>query len=163
MTRENVRLNNFILWCKGWYEPVSREMDIYSQVRLALKLDGYDRLKTDDNAISIINIFIDDMVESKIIKPIRLHWLYSEILKFEGYGATRSDALIIALRNYFAYNIDRDTVILRPPIYNRSVYKLGFTAPKHFGNTYKMQNDKANKFFKMKRTINTQKNEQSTE
>lgn len=146
-TKENVRLNNFILWCKGWYEPVSSEMDIYSQARLALKLDEYEYLKTDDNVINIINIFIDDMVKSGIIKPISLHWLYSNILNIERYGATRSEALLITLRNYFIYNINRDTITLKPPTYNRTVYKLGFTAPKNFGNTYKMQNDKANKFF----------------
>lgn len=147
MTKENVRLNNFILWCKGWYRPVYSGMDIYSQARLALKLDGYEFLRTNDEVINIINIFIDDMVENGIFKPMRLHWLYSEILKFEQYGATRSDALLIALRDYFAYNIDRDMITLRPPVYNRSVFKLGFTAPKNLGNTYKMQNDKANKFF----------------
>ena len=147
MTKENVRLNNFILWCKGWYRPVSSEMDVYSQAKIALRLDGYEFLKRNDEVINIINIFIDDMVESGIIKPISLHWLYSNILNIERYGATRSEALLITLQNYFAYNIDRNTITLRPPIYNRSIYKLGFTAPKHLGNTYKMQNDKANKFF----------------
>ena len=147
MTRENVRLNNFILWCKGWYKPISSEMDIYSQARLALKLDGYVCIRTDNSVITIINIFIDDMVRSGIIKPISLHWFYSEILKFERYGATRNEALLITLHSYFAYNIDREIITLKPPVYNRSVYKLGFTAPKHLGNTYKMQNDKANKFF----------------
>lgn len=30
---ENLRLNNFILWCKGWYHPVKDELAIFEQAK----------------------------------------------------------------------------------------------------------------------------------
>ena len=41
ITNNNLRLNNFILWCKNWYVPVNKNMNIFDQVKAALYLDGY--------------------------------------------------------------------------------------------------------------------------
>ena len=38
---DKVRLNNFILWCKNWYQPIDKEMDIITQAKKILSLDGY--------------------------------------------------------------------------------------------------------------------------
>lgn len=35
------RLKYFALWCKGWIDPVTSEMDIYEQARNCLILDEY--------------------------------------------------------------------------------------------------------------------------
>lgn len=49
-----VRLNNFILWCKDWYQPIKTDMDFITQARKALVLDGYLPC---NNPIAILLIF----------------------------------------------------------------------------------------------------------
>ena len=63
---DKVRLNNFILWCKNWYQPIDKEMDIITQAKKILTLDGYSSL---NNPISIVLIFIDELVEKRNHKP----------------------------------------------------------------------------------------------
>ena len=58
-----VRLNNFILWCKGWYEPIKEDIDFIVQAQKILVLDGYMYC---NNPISISLIFIDELVEKNI-------------------------------------------------------------------------------------------------
>ena len=38
---DKVKLNNFILWCKNWYLPIDKEMDIITQAKKILVLDEY--------------------------------------------------------------------------------------------------------------------------
>ena len=60
---EKNRLNNFILWCKGWYQPIKTDMDFIVQAQKSLVLDGYMPC---NNPISISLNFIDELVEKKI-------------------------------------------------------------------------------------------------
>ena len=83
---DKVKLNNFILWCKNWYQPMDKKMDIITQAKKILVLDEYLPC---NNPISIALIFIDELVEKGIIKPISLfihlknsaclteHWTYN--------------------------------------------------------------------------------------
>ena len=64
-----VKLNNFILWCKGWYQPIKSDVDFIIQAQKALVLDGYLPC---NNPIDISLIFIDELVEKNIIFPIKL-------------------------------------------------------------------------------------------
>lgn len=36
-----VQLNNFILWCKNWYQPIDNNMDIVTEAQKILTLDDY--------------------------------------------------------------------------------------------------------------------------
>ena len=63
---DKVRLNHFILWCKGWYQPIKTDMDFIVQAQKALVLDGYMPC---NNPISISLIFIDELVEKKYYIP----------------------------------------------------------------------------------------------
>ena len=47
------RLNNFILWCKGWYESIDSNADIFDEAVIALKLDDYV-LCSRNNVIGIV-------------------------------------------------------------------------------------------------------------
>lgn len=51
---DKVRLNNFILWCKNWYQPIDNKMDIITQAKKILTLDGY---LSCNNPISSINVY----------------------------------------------------------------------------------------------------------
>ena len=59
---DKVRLNNFILWCKNWYQPIDNKMDIITQAKKILTLDGY---LSCNNPISIALMFIDELVEKE--------------------------------------------------------------------------------------------------
>lgn len=56
---DKVKLNNFILWCKNWYQPIDKKMDIITQARNILVLDGY---MPNNAPIPIALIFIDELV-----------------------------------------------------------------------------------------------------
>ena len=53
--------------------------------------------------------------------------------------------LCIELKNFLAFECNKFQ--LMPPVYSREVYKLGFVGPRYMGNSYKMLNYKARKFF----------------
>ena len=140
---DKVRLNNFILWCKNWYQPIDNKMDIITQANKILTLDGY---LSCNNPISIALMFIDELVEKGIIKPIRLHvWNGSIIMGMAAYNLTYDESLLHRIKNFFKFECDK--LPLTPPIYSRKVYKLGFIGPRYMGNSYKMLNYKARKIF----------------
>ena len=66
---DKVRLNNFILWCKNWYQPIDNKMNVITQAQKILTLDEYLYC---NNPILIALNYIDELVEKGIIKPIRL-------------------------------------------------------------------------------------------
>lgn len=148
MKRENVRLNNFILWCKNWYQPINKDMPIFEQAKAALYLDDYIFIKTNNDVLNVVMTFIDDLVDAKLIQPFRMQIFYNDVKSNKHwYKLTDDESLLWTIRNYFAYNVERKDLKLNPPIYSRKVYKLGFVGPSHMGNSYKMLNYKTNKFF----------------
>jgi hypothetical protein len=137
------RLNHFILWCKGWYEPIDNKVDVITQARKILTLDGYMPC---NNPISITLGYIDDLVNNGTIPPIRLMMWNEEIVKYMSlYEMNYHEALLYRIRNFFAFECGK--LPLNPPTYSRKLYKMGFIAPRHFGNSYKMANYKTKKFF----------------
>ena len=150
MESKEVRLNNFILWCKNWYDPIDKNMNVFDQVKAALYLDGYQFIQNRHDIMNIILGFMDDMSKSKIVGecPFSLQRFYQDVQSNKHWYQMPSDeAFLWAIRNYFAFSIGSKDVTLNPPVYNRKVYKLGFIGPRHMGNSYKMLNHKANKFF----------------
>ena len=151
MDRKNLRLNNFILWCKNWYDPINKDMNVFDQVKAILYLDGYHFIQNRHDIMNIILGFMDDMSKSKIVgeNPFSLQRFYQDVQSNKHWYKMQSDeAFLWAIRNYFAFSIGSKDVTLNPPIYNRKIYKLGFVGPRHMGNSYKMLNHKANNFFK---------------
>lgn len=143
---DKARLNHFILWCKGWYLPLNDKRNILKEAQKILTLDGY--LKC-NNPISIVLNYIDELVEKGEIKPIRLDVWNQEIVKsMNWHKFDYQTSLIYRLRNFFAFEVDPKLFKLKPPVYSRELFKLGFVAPKHFGNSYKLANYKAKKYFK---------------
>ena len=141
----NIRLNHFILWCKGWYQPVNDRRNLLKEAQQILCLDGYLEC---NNTISIVLNYIDKLVEKGEIKPIRLDLWNQEIVKYMNwYKFDYQTALIYRFRNFFAFEVDAKLFKLTPPVYSRKLFKMGFVAPSRFGNSYKMCNYKVNKFF----------------
>lgn len=141
------RLNNFILWCKGWYICVNNEMDIFDAALIALKLDGYE-FATKNHVLGIILNCLDEMIDKKIIDALRisrLHKSISENMHF--YELNYNEALAFTIKSLFKYELTKDNITLNPPIYSRKLYKMGFVAPTNLGNSYKMANYKAKKYF----------------
>lgn len=137
-----VRLNHFILWCKGWYQP-TKETNLIAQAQKALTLDGYMSI---NNPKAIALNYIDDLVKEGVIKPIKLLNWNEEISRYmHYYGFDYNTSLMYVIKYFFAFECDK--LPLTPPVYSRDVYKLGFVGPKCMGNSYKMLNYKANKFF----------------
>ena len=140
---DKVRLNNFILWCKNWYQPIDNRMNIIMQAQKILTLDNY---LSCNNPIYISLNYIDDLVNDEVIKPIRLAMWNEEIIKYMSiYNVNYNEALLYRIRNFFALECPNLTLI--QPSYTRKVYKLGFIPPAHFGNSYKLANYKVNKLF----------------
>lgn len=140
---DKVKLNNFILWCKNWYQPIDKKMDIITQAKKILVLDEY---LSCNNPIPIVLLFIDELVESGIIRPIRLQvWNEDIIRNMTIFNVTYKEALLYRIKNFLAFECNKFQ--LMPPVYSREVYKLGFVGPRYMGNSYKMLNYKARKIF----------------
>lgn len=144
------RLNHFILWCKGWYESVDENMDLFDQVVEVLKLDGYI-LCEKRNVLGILTNYIDEIIDKSEGRPnyLRIHIWHQNIshnmyLNMMDYKT----AVLINIKNFFAYHIEAKNFNLTPPIYSRKLYKKGLRCPSQFGNSYKMCNYKTAKFFK---------------
>lgn len=140
---DKVRLNNFILWCKNWYQPIDNRMNIIAQAQKILTLDDYISC---NNPIYIALNYIDELVDKGVAKPIRLSVWNADIVKdMSMYNMNYHEALLYRIRNFFAFECPK--LKLTQPSYSRRVYKLGFIPPKYFGNSYKLANYKVNKFF----------------
>lgn len=145
---ENLRLNNFILLCKGWYRPVKDELPIFEQAKKALYLDGYICIAHENSVLEIITSFVDDLVESKTIKPIRTQIMFQNINRYKYWcKSTDNEALLWFFRDYFAYELTSKELKLNPPTYNRRLFKLGFRGSSNIGDSYKMLNYKAKEYF----------------
>ena len=143
------RLNNFILWCKNWYKPIDKNMPMFEQARAALYLDDYICCRTDNDVLNIVLRFLDDLIESKVIEPFSMQTFYYKIKHNKNlYNLSDEESILWTIRSFFAWELGNKVIKLNPPVYNRNVYKLGFIGPSHMGNSYKMLNYKANKFFK---------------
>ena len=140
---DKVRLNNFILWCKNWYQPINKKTNVIRQARNILVLDGY---MPNNVPIPIVLLFIDELVEKGIIKPISLFVWNDEINKYKfAYECDYQSALMYRIKNFLAFEFNKSQ--LMPPVYSREVYKLGFVGPRYMGSSYKMLNHKARKIF----------------
>ena len=151
---KKVRLNNFILWCKGWYCPIDTEMDMFTQVKQILKLDEYEFVSTNSQVIGILLNFIDDLKDDSTISgksELRMLQWNSNVQKYMNWmGNDFELAVLMTIKDFFAFSISRQEIVLTPPVYSRRLYKMGFIGPSHFGNSYKMCNHKAKEFFKEK-------------
>jgi hypothetical protein len=148
-----VRLNNFILWCKGWYESTNEDMDILDEALIALKLDGYE-FATKHYVLGIVLTNLDEMIDKGIlsnkINLLRFYQLHKNILEIMHlYNYDYNRAFLSTIRSIFMHEITRNNVKLNPPVYSRKLYKMGFVAPANLGNSYKLATYKANKFFKL--------------
>ena len=140
---DKVRLNNFILWCKNWYQPINKKTNIIRQARNILVLDGY---MPNNAPIPIVLLFIDELVENGIVRPIKLQvWNEDIIGNMDAFNISYKEALFYRIKIFFA--IECDNLPLIPPVYSREVYKLGFVGPRYMGSSYKMLNHKARKIF----------------
>lgn len=139
---DKVRLNNFVLWCKGWYEPVNA-CSLLEQAQKILTLDDY---LPDNHTLAIILNYIDDLIQKNFIY-ISLRYWQEEIAKYmNNYEVTYQEALLHRIKMFFAFECP--ILPLEPPIYNRKIYKLGFKSPSKLGNSYTLANYKSKKFFK---------------
>jgi hypothetical protein len=58
LANKNLRLNNFILWCKNWYSPIDKNMNVFDQAKAALYLDGYEFIQNKHDIMNIILILV---------------------------------------------------------------------------------------------------------
>ena len=145
------KLNHFILWCKGWYEPINSTMDIFDEAVIALKLDDYV-LCSRNNVINIVTNYIDELIDRNVFNG-RPHYLKLQVWNqnvfhnMHLYNVSYEEAILLTLRHFFRFHIDKNTIKLNPPTYSRKLYKMGFVAPRLYGNSYKMQNHKVKNYF----------------
>ena len=146
------RLNNFILWCKGWYVSVNDSKDYFNEVKEILKLDGYEFVRNKQDVLSIVLHYMDDLIDAGIISssqgPLKMAVWHSELQKYIIWMKGDYDlATLCVIRDFFRFSITRKDIKLDPPVYSRKVYKMGFICPRIYGNSYKMCNSKVKKFF----------------
>ena len=117
---------------------------------MILKLDGYN-VEKNSEVLKILLNYIDDLNDMGIISgmsELRMLVWNSNVEKYMNW--THGDyerSLLLTIREFFAYSITKKHIKLNPPIYSRKLYKMGFVAPTHLGNSYKMCNSKVKRIF----------------
>lgn len=101
------RLNNFILWCKGWYEPTDSTMDIFDEAVIALKLDDYV-LCSRNNVIGIVTNYIDELIDRNVFdgRPsyLRLNvWNQNVFHNMHLYNVDYEEAVLITLKHFLCF------------------------------------------------------------
>ena len=128
---EKPRLNHFILWCKGWYKPIKKDMDFFEQVRLILTLDEYNKY-----------------IVSVGGQPYYQHKLINDINKYvDLYELDINTAILLSYRDFIAFDISNKHITLSAPNYNRKLYKMGFIGEYKNGQSYTENNRYAKKHF----------------
>ena len=159
MDKFKVRLNNFILYSKGWYEPVNKnisKLDFYKKI---LKLDGYDLIKSYNDVISVILIQFDEY-NKFLINNNKNGYSFFQIFnnvkeRMSICGISYEEAIISVIMSYFM-EMSSDEIELKCPFYDRKLFKNGISFSMFFwkrkvGITYKEQNNFARSmFFKQK-------------
>ena len=61
---DNFRLNNFILWCKNWYQPIDNRMDmiflaVITGIALIVLIVQYIQWNSEEEATEFLNNFKD--------------------------------------------------------------------------------------------------------
>lgn len=144
------KLNNFVLWCKGWYTPIDKEMNIWDQLRLMLILDGYGFIKSRKDILAIclsyFSEYCDKMREiNHFVLCSRIDYFLSEVGKNKHfYSLDDETAIIYTLKH--AFYCDNKLDLIGPVIYNKSFqFVPSCYTP---GMTYKEMNKIAKKHFK---------------
>ena len=112
------RLNNFILWTKGWYRcpRYTKKEDIiknskrtdFDDVKMILKLDGYN-VEKNSEVLKILLNYIDDLNDIGItsgMSELRMLVWNSNVEKYMNW--THGDyerSLLSTIREFFAYSI----------------------------------------------------------
>lgn len=145
--RKYIKLNHFILWCKGWYIPVKDDEDRFETLRKVLYLDGYHFITNKYDVMSVVLNFFDEFL-SKNDMTLTIYRLYCDVARdIRYYDYDFEEALILAIKSYLCYNVTSDVFIIEKPVYSRKLYRFGLKSPSHFGNTYKHQNLETEKSF----------------
>ena len=139
------RLNNFILWCKGWYKPTDKNMPLVEEVKKILVLDDYIFCRNMVDVLHIVSMFIDEVNEyykSKGYSPFSHEKLINNVYENMRWGFTFEESLLMSYRSFIAFDMANKDVTLKAPIYNKKLRKHGFIHDYKHGMTYK----EANKF-----------------
>ena len=149
-SKNKVRLNNFILWCKGWYRPINEGEYIFKTIKNVLKLDGYELVKSKWDCMDIIVIFLEDFIrENPNFTKMRMYSLHKEMSKYMNtYKYSYEESLLMVIRDFFAFSVTSKHIELTPPVYSRKLHKMGLAAPDIIKGTYKQENKEVDKFFK---------------
>lgn len=149
------RLNNFILWCKGWYKPTDKNIPLVEEVKKVLALDEYIFCRNMANVLHIVSTFVDelnDYYKTKDYSPFNHEKLIRSVYEYLRYGYDYEEALLMSYRNFIAFDLMNKDVTLKAPIYSKALRKKGFIHDYKHGMTYKEANKYAEQIITNKRT-----------
>ena len=149
-------LNHFVLYSKGWYRPVEREIDVFKVYKRVLELDGYSFIENMNDVVMIVMVeftsFNDFCKENKRFNYSILTFFERVHQSIVFYNLDYQVAIVETIKSFFR-EAEGSYINLKPPFYDRKLYKKGlmfnslFSFPK-IGQTYKEQNKIANSVFK---------------
>lgn len=151
-SKEIFPLNNFALYCKGWYSPVHNSTNQVEFVSQILYLDGYCFAK---NISDILNILLSeiDRYNRWLRDHHRMHmdlqWLYIRAKDEQRlYDCDLELAMLQVIKTFIGQR-SKEEIVLSAPNYSRKLYKKGitFNPPNNKGMTYKEKNSFAQKVF----------------
>lgn len=149
-------INHFVLWCKGWYQPVDEKENTFHTLKKVLYLDDFCFVKSWGDIISIIlnkfDMYNEWHTKEKGYPFMTYFQFYNEIQNIDMYypdnNFTDSEKIIRVIRDKFRYT--SFSRILNHPKYDRQLYRMGLRYGGYDykkGMTYKNMNKIVSKLF----------------
>lgn len=153
--------DNFILWCKGWYQFVDKDKGktyqdfLINGAMMSINLDAKNilgwEIKNNNDLLQILLINFNRY--NDWCKTHGYHYL--DIRTFfinfyenkQRYNLNDTASVICTIKSFFV-GVYKDNLNLDKPIYNRKLYKYGFVGT-HWKNgiTYKSYNNLVKEIF----------------
>lgn len=98
------RVKYFALWCKGWIDPVTTEMDLYEQARTCLILDKYYPCTLGDIICIGITNMEDYLKENDIYFPL-LTYTFQIQKNMIDHNTDFMGGIFWTIRDFFRYHV----------------------------------------------------------
>ena len=143
-------LNNFVLWCKGWYRLTDsvaqnikdEEERVFETLKRVLFLDDYYFADNKKNILLILannleryNKWAFENNYKTLSATDLIHGIQDKMdCSYTEETMSYFMCVILVLKEFFGWHYKMD---LNPPIYDKNLFKMGLTAENKRGLTYK--------------------------
>lgn len=134
-SKSHFRLNNFVLWTKGWYKlketnNIDDRTKLFKTLKKVLALDDFLFINSEEDIVHILsnNIrYYNEWAQANNQQTLEVDCFMTEVFaRMRLYDISYFEAMVYYIREFFAW---RSKINLHAPIYNSKITKFGLVSP----------------------------------